>query len=316
MKILLCSTAAIACPPPGYGGMERAVGWLTKGLRELGHEVTVACKTGSTIEGRIEGDSEPELAANVGAIINDIDVIIDFSHDKVVAQTYPDKPQLSTYQVMTVGWKRNPVFISKAQRAFCKREDAPVVYYGLDLEEYPYYDGERDNYLLYLGSLIEEKRVHWVAELGQAVGAPVKVAGPRWQPEYWPTLERIARLPGVEVLDEVGGPEKIELMQKARALVHPVGGRNWVEAGAIVVLEALALGTPVITSTNGCLPEYVRDRVNGFTCTSVDEMTQAYNLLFMINPKLCRLSVEKFNYHAMAESYADLAERVVSGENW
>jgi glycosyltransferase involved in cell wall biosynthesis len=316
MKLLLVSTAAIACPPPAYGGMERAVAWLTKGLRELGHEVTVACKTGSTIEGRIEGDSEQELAALAGKIINDIDVIIDFSHDKVVAQTYAGVPQLSTYQVMTVGWKRNPVFISKAQRQFCKMENAPVVYYGLDFDEYPYYNGERDNYLLYVGSLIEEKRVHWVAELGQAVGAPVKVAGPRWQPEYWPTLERIARLPGVEVLDEVGGPEKIELMQKARALVHPVGGRNWVEAGAIVVLEALALGTPVIASTNGCLGEYISDGSNGWSCVSVDEMVAAYHRLGEIKPRICRLSVQKFDYKTMAASYEDLAERVVSGASW
>jgi glycosyltransferase involved in cell wall biosynthesis len=298
--------------------MEREIGWLTRGLRDLGHNVVILCKMGSSIEGSIGGNNEQEFAELVRNL--DFDVIIDFSHDKVVSQTYPDKPQINTYQVMTVGWKRNPVFISKAQRHFVGMDQAPVIYYGLDIDEYPFYDGPREDYLLYMGSILPEKRVQFVPELGRRLGLPVKLAGPCWDPDYFDIFDQMKEMPHVEWVGDVGGQEKLELLQKARCLVHPVGmgpGKEWVEAGAIIVLESLMVGTPVIASTNGCLPEYVVDFNNGFICATVDEMITVAKYLPKIDPYACRLSVvDKFNKERFAREYEALAMEVIEGKEW
>ncbi len=316
MKILLVSTSSIVTPPPAYGGMEREVNWLALGLTELGQDVSVLAKAGSSVPNVIEGESEPEFVENVKLSHKNFDIIIDFSHDKLVTRTFQDFPQINTYQVMTVSNTRNPVFISKAQREHCKIPDAPVIYYGLDHNEYPLYDGPREDYLLYMGSLIEEKRVHWVAEIGKKTGYRVICCGPKWQPEYWPVLDDVETWPNVEIREEAGGKEKIELIQKAKALVHPVGDKNWVEAGAIIVLESLLCGTPVITSTNGCLTEYVLDGINGFSCNIQEEMVLAVNKVGAISPLRCRLSVRNFNYHRMAQEYLELAGSVLNGNSW
>lgn len=316
MKILLVSTSAIETPPPAYGGMEREVNWLALGLTELGEEVHVLAKTGSTVPNVIEGNDESEFVNAISSRLNEFDIIIDFSHDKLVTRTFPHKAQINTYQVMSMSNDQNPVFISRAQREHCKRPDGKVIYYGLNHNEYPLYEGPRENYLLYMGSLIVEKRVHWVAEIGRELGLPVICCGPKWQPEYWPILDDIATWDNVEVRDEVGGSEKILLIQKARALIHPVGDKNWVEAGAIIALEALLCGTPVIASLNGCLTEYIQDGINGYTCAIQSEMVQRVAQVVHIPPLRCRLSVKQFNYHRMAKEYRDLAIRVMAGEKW
>lgn len=317
MKILCISTAAITTPPAddGYGGMEREMAWLVSGLRELGNHVSLLAKTGSR-SGTHFADDEKDFPAIARPIIDDYEVIIDFSHDKTVGRAWPDKPQINTYQVMTVGHRINPVFISKGQREHIGLE-GPVIYYGIDQDKYPLYEGPRDEYLLYVGSLIIEKRPHWVAEMGRDLGVPVVIAGPKWQQEYWPTIDNMDRMDNVTVLDEIAGEEKLKYIQQAKALIHPVGGKNWVEAGAIIVLEALACGTPVLATPNGCLPEYIMPNINGFLCANVGEMKLAYSKLGRLNPLTCRLSIQNFNYLRMSLDYHNLAKEVViEGRRW
>lgn len=318
MEILVVSTTAIPTPPAEYGGMERCAAWLANGLTELGHSVFVAAKCGSTVSNCIEGDEESDFVPAVASLMRDLDVIIDFSHDKTVTRHYDKMPQLNTYQVMTVSNRTNPVFISHAQKRHIGFPLAPVVYYGIDCRQYIPNYGPRQDYLLYMGSLIAEKRVHWAAEVAKLTGRKIKIAGPRWQPEYWPVLDELESQSHVEFVGDVGGAEKLALIQNAAALIHPVGDLGWVEAGAIIVLEAMACGTPVVTSTNGCLPEYVRDGYNGFLCETVSEMAEAVNnRLNMILPRNCMETVRaRFTYDRMARDYARLAGEVVRGAQW
>jgi len=319
MNILCVSTAAITTPPAqdGYGGMEREMAWLIRGFKELGHNVGLVGKPESKAEVDMlyTSDDEKEYPQLVGKAIKEYDIIIDFSHDKTIGREWPDKPQINTYQVMTISHRVNPVFISYGQRRHIGI-DGPVIYYGIDLDVYPCYEGPRGDYLLYVGSLIIEKRPHWVAELAELTGHKAIIAGPRWQQEYWPTIDQFSQLDHVTVLDEVAGQEKLELIQRAKALVHPVGGKGWVEAGAIIVLEALACGTPVICTPNGCLPEYISHNLNGFMGANVPEMMIGVNSLWSIQPKRCRLSVKNFNYQRMARDYELLATEVIGGKRW
>lgn len=318
MDILLVSTGAIVTPPERYGGMEREAAYLGKGLTELGHNVFVAAKCGSTVPNCIEGRDEADFVPAVAHLVHDVDIIIDFSHDKAVTRHYTDVPQLNTYQVMTVSNQTNPVFISHAQKRHVGILTAPVIYYGIDCRDYPPNFGAHGDYLLYMGSLIAEKRVHWAAQVAKLTGRTIKIAGPRWQPEYWPVLEDLEMQEHVEFVGDVGGAEKLELLRNAAALVHPVGDLNWIEAGAIVVLEALACGTPVVASTNGCLPEYVRDGYNGFLCETISEMVEAVKTrLGGISPRNCVETVRRgFTYDRMASDYAQMAASVVGGLQW
>lgn len=318
MKILLVSTAGVETPPTRYGGMERAVCWLADGLKELGHEVIVIAKIGSNYPGTLTGETERDFAKTAEDYVGEADVLIDMSHDKVVARAFKDAiPQFSVWQVMVVTYDHNPVFISAAQRAYIGRNNAPVGSYGLNLDEYPLYEGPREDYLLFMGSVITEKRPHWVAELGKLANLPVIICGPKWDDKYWPILEEMEAMEHVTYLGDVGGAEKLELLQKAKCLVHPVGAKDWVEAGAIVVLEALACGTPVIATRNGCIPEYVTDYINGFMAQSVNDMNIVLKYVENIPPLRCRQSMQNiWNHRAMARRYEHLARRVINGESW
>jgi glycosyltransferase involved in cell wall biosynthesis len=325
-RILLVSTAAIKTPPDKYGGMERMVDYLSRALAILGQDVAVAAKRGSSNDYLIfPADDEKEFPSLVDGAIRagEYDVVIDFSHDKMIGRAFPDFPQINTYQVMTTSWKRNPVFISSAQQAHIGL-GGPVIYYGLRLEDYPVGYEDREPYLLYMGSIIPEKRVEWAVGVADLLEMGIKIAGPSWTPDYFnETVKPLIDLPNVEYVGDVGGSEKLELLQKAAALIHPVGGQGWVEAGAIIVQEALACGTPVIGSTNGCLPEYIKPGINGVMGESPQQMAENYaNAGWTLDGfgapwSVCRRSISGFNWIRMAQNYIDVVHRVVDHqENW
>lgn len=319
-RVLLISTASILTPPERYGGMERMVAYLGEALSAMGNEVGVIAKTGSSVP-RLVGSaaSEADFPEIVRGTIDDYDIVVDFSHDKMTGRAFPDKPQINTYQVMTVGWKKNPVFISEAQRDHI-RVDGPVVYYGLNKEDYPMNEKDANPYLLYMGSIIPEKRIEWAIAVAELLGISVKIAGPSWTPDYFNGVVKplIDDRDFAEYVGDVGGQRKLALLQKASALIHPIGGAGWVEAGAIIVQEAMSVGTPVIGSTNGCLPEYISDMNNGVmgdTPAVMAEKARAF-LEAGYNPEKIRQAVSHLNSLSMAWDYLDLISDVLGGGTW
>jgi len=320
-RILIVSTASILTPPEKYGGMERMAAYLAAALRSMGNEVGLIAKKGSTEPGIVgTATNEIEFVEIASHILDLYDVMVDFSHDKRIGRSFPDFPQLNVYQVMTVGWNRNPVFISQAQKDFIG-VDGPVVYYGLDKGDYQI--GSKDYsepYLLYMGSIIPEKRVEWAIAIAELMDMPIKIAGPHWVPEYWTGVIQplIERHPWVKYVGDVGGEEKLALLQRADGLVHPVGANNWVEAGAIVAQEALTVGTPVLCTPNGCLPEYVEDWKNGIIGSSPADIAGKAKTFYAkgYDPIKIRSSVSHLSSLSMAWNYLDLISEVRGGEKW
>jgi glycosyltransferase involved in cell wall biosynthesis len=342
MNICVISPPDLRTKPEDYGGMEFMAGNLAIGLLRLGHTIVLLARGDSMDLGQYEdGNSghphetvgygnERELPSviktnlrNGQAIEQWASVFLDFSHNKVLSSERPDLPIINNHQVMSLmGSGANPVFISQGQKdEKFPGVEGPVIHYGLDLDEYPFYDGPRDDYLLYMGQIIPEKRIQTAIEAAVRANIRIRVCGPWWgPPEYSEGLREMERQnPGlVSLEDSIGGAEKIDALQKARALIHLPGDKGWCEAGAIVVLEALAVGTPVICSPNGCLVEYLNvPEPPGVLVADLDDAVQAVESVTNILPSVCRKRVEEhFTQQRFALEYAILAKRVADGLRW
>jgi glycosyltransferase involved in cell wall biosynthesis len=291
----------------------------------LGHRVSLIAGEGSAAppNGRLYTyrGKDQLLRAILRAAQEPVTCFIDETHDKLMSVYYPDMPQMTRYEVMSLmGNPKCPVLISRGQRdtKFDGRP-WPIIYQSIDFSELPLYRGPRDNYLLYLGQKITEKRIDWACETACRTETPLFIHGPGWGQQECHALIR-----GYEILypelihneGEIGGADKLLKLQRAKALVHLPGALDWCEAGGIVVLEALAVGTPCIVSDNGCLPEYIESGVNGYVVHSIAEAVDAVNKIGRIDPVACSASVARFNYREQAKRYEDLCRRVARGETW
>jgi glycosyltransferase involved in cell wall biosynthesis len=329
MNIVVISPASLCTPPceDGYGGIERQAWLICEGLVRLGHRVTLIAKEGSKrpLRGELityDGDEDLLNAVDKARTFTTaIDCWIDETHNKILSILMPNLPQITRYEVMSLmGNPKCPVLISGGQRdAKFDGKDWPIIYQSVNLDELPFYEGPRRDYLLYMGQKITEKRIDWACEAAAKTGTPLYIHGPGWgQPECHNLIRGYTMLYPELIHNEVeiGGAEKINKLQHAKALIHLPGALNWCEAGGIVVLEALAVGTPCIVSDNGCLPEYIQDGVNGFVVKSIGEAADAIRKIDRIDPSNCTRSVEKYHYIHQAAQYDDLCRRAARGETW
>ena len=329
MRICIISTGALPTPLIGdkYSGMEREANWLVRGLEELGHNVSLIAKAGSyhPLRGELyEIDDENVISSLVNNAGLSFDVFIDFSHNKVLPKRRQDLTNIiEQYQVQSLtGTGKNMVLISEGQRdGKFKGIKCPIIRQHIDLSKYPVWTGPRENYLLGLAQIIPEKRIDWSAQVAIETGVPVYIFGPQWTPPaYKAVLDKyVADYPDlVHIASDIGGEEKLDFLQKARCLVHFPGALNFVEAGSIITLEALACGTVPILSRNGCHGEYVVHGINGFIVDSVEEAVAIIKsgAVDKIDPMVCRESVEWADYHNMALEYQALCEKIVAGERW
>lgn len=325
MRIVVISPSSLTTPPEMYGGIERQAWLIVKGLSFLGHHVDLIAKEGSQTPPNgdlytYSGDHDLMNAVN-RAMRHGVHCFIDETHDKVLSVHEPSLPQITRYEVMSLmGNPSCPVLTSAGQRdAKFGGVDWPIINQSIDVGELPLYVGPRDNYLLYLGQKITEKRIDWACEAAAKTGTPLFIHGPGWgQPECHNLIH------GYELLypelihneGEIGGEEKLHKLQHAKALIHLPGALDWCEAGGIVVLEALAVGTPCIVSNNGCLPEYVKHGANGYVVNSIEEAISAIHAIDLIDPVVCATSATKFDYRLQAGQYEDLCRRAARGEQW
>jgi len=338
MRIALVCTPLIKTPPDNYGGIERIVHWHGRNLVQEGLEVTVFGRTGSYLDGadvvEYEGGEDNGFAELVAEthLKKNFDIIHDVTHDKIFMNRYPqyNARSIATLQAMA---RRGPntTCISQAQKRDLGYGDhVPVVYNLVPVDEYPPIDNPSLDYFLYMGSISDYKGVDIAVSVCKKNNQNLIIAGVAWAAEYHDKLVK----PHINDIDimwagDVGGSKKLELLQNARALIHPV---RWTEAGAIVVSEALACGTPVIGSNNGVLPELVNPAV-GFICSvehydrdyphmaggcyNEEQFDLAINKIDEIDRGDCRqYAVEFLNDKIMTRDYMDIYERVYNGENW
>lgn len=326
----------IAVPPPGYGGIEEVVALLTDQLISRGHLVTLFAAPGSSStarvrallsephpdrigESRFEADHVARAFAEIDAARDNgaaFDVIHD--HSGFVALAMADRidtPMVHTihgpFENETVefysehGHRARTVAISESQR-----QQAPpalrasaVIPNPIAVADWPL-RRRKDNYLLWIGRMTEEKGPHRAIEIARRRGLQLLLAGPV-QPghESFFETEIAPRLDDrrVRYLGEVGGRQRTELFARASALLMPI---RWPEPFGMVMVEALACGTPVVAFPEGAAREVVLDGQNGFLVSDEAEATRAVGRLRLIDPARCRASVaSRYAPTSVAASY-------------
>jgi glycosyltransferase involved in cell wall biosynthesis len=206
------------------------------------------------------------------------------------------------------------VAISEAQRASAPAgvRVAGVVPNPVDVEDWPF-TSEKQDYAFWLGRFEDFKGAHRAIAAAQQAHIPLVIAGPvqPGQEEYFQReIEPHLDNEWVRYVGEVGGDEKKELFSNARTVLMPI---TWNEPFGMVMVEAMACGTPVIAFAQGAATEIVQDRVNGYLVDDVESMAAAIADLDQIDPAACRESVAKrFTPEIVAKAYVDIYRRAVA----
>jgi glycosyltransferase involved in cell wall biosynthesis len=207
------------------------------------------------------------------------------------------------------------VGISEAQRASAPAELrlAGVVPNPIDVANWPF-KSKRQNYVLWVGRFDEIKGAHRAIGAARSAKVPVVLAGPIQPGQESYFSERIEpHLDGDQAryVGEVGGAEKQELFANAQALLMPI---TWDEPFGMVMVEALAGGTPVISYTQGAAAEIDQDDVNGYLVDDEQAMAAAIADLHQINPAACGESVAKrFSPETVAAGYVKIYAQATNG---
>lgn len=311
-------------PVKEYGGIERAIVWLIKGLKEFGHTVTFIGPEGSSIPycanicGPFDSIDIPSPQILKNLLPRDADIIHFHSDDKFGSK-YGVPAVITVYGCRDnmQGLGGNYCFISNAQRQYWGYPANPFIHIGLDPAGYIYRE-TKDDYFLFLSRVDwKVKGVDWAVSVAEKTGVRLIIAGNvhrrSFVGSYFRGYLKKRLSDKITYIGPVGGELKAMLLAKARALIFPT---QWCEAFGIVTIEALASGTPVITTHNGAMPEIIENGKHGFLCNDIDEMAEAVKKIDNIKPQDCLKWIdEKFHYKKMAEEYVKLYQSVLkSGE--
>jgi glycosyltransferase involved in cell wall biosynthesis len=188
-----------------------------------------------------------------------------------------------------------------------------TVHHGYPKSQYAFSFKPEGDYLAFLGRVSPEKGVDRAIEIARRAGLPIRIAAKIDTADQDYFLAKIAplfKLSGVEFIGEIGEAEKSEFLGNARAVLFPI---SWPEPFGLVMIEAMACGTPVIGFNYGSVPEVITDGVAGFVVDSVAEAVQAVDRLESIDRATVRATFERrFSVDVMARNY-EMAYRTVVG---
>lgn len=339
MRIALTVDPEIPVPPALYGGIERIVDMLVRGLVERGHEVTLFAHPESQVPCRLEpypgrrSQSTGDLLRNMWLVSSRVrqrgyDVVHSFGRLAYLLPILPLRiPKLMSYQrsitPRSVVWgerlARGTLHFSGLSRhiikAYAGRENWHVVYNGVPAASYRFREEVgADAPLMFLGRVVEIKGAHLAIQVAQRSGRALVIAGnvpdaPKHQQYFEERIAPYVDGKRIQYVGPVTDMLKNELLGQAAALLMPV---LWEEPFGIVMAEALACGTPVIGLNRGAIPEVVAHSVTGFVCESVEEMVAAVGRIKEIERKRCRqIMEERFSDRAIVDAYANLYRRLV-----
>jgi glycosyltransferase involved in cell wall biosynthesis len=324
-------------PPTAYGGTESMVDCLARGLARLGHEVLLVTTGDSTcpVPRRYALErSVPSLMGNAVIetrhVVDAYDAVqhMDIVQDNTVvgplyAWRFRSLPVVTTNHgpfddnlaalYRAAAGRVAIVAISEHQASTASKctVDA-VIHHGVDPEAFPFGRGD-GGYLLFLGRMTPEKGAREAALAAREAGVRLVIAAKRREPAehaYFDEHVRPLLSADIEYVGEAGHDEKLALLAGAQALLNPI---QWPEPFGLVMIEALACGTPVLAFPCGAAPEIVRHAETGFICPDLDTMIARIEDVTTLDRRRCRAEVEsRFSADRMCRDYEALFERVIS----
>jgi glycosyltransferase involved in cell wall biosynthesis len=325
-------------PPSGYGGIEAMVYWLVQGLVGRGHDLTVISagenrtaarsrRTYSDAPSARLGQALPEVvhAAIARRHLNglELDVVHDHSLagpltsgerkvSTVVTAHGPVEDELGAFY-RSLGPEAGLVAISAYQR-----ELAPDLHWvgtvpnAIPVDEYPM-RADKEDFCLFLGRVNAEKAPDLAIQVAREAGRRIVLAAKCTEPEeqaYFDERVRPLLGPDAEWFGQADTQEKQDLLARARCLVFPI---QWNEPFGIVMVEAMACGTPVVALRRGSVPEVVLDGVTGFVRDDLDELPDAIDRVGELDPEACRRHVaEHFDLPVMVDGYEAVYRRLTA----
>ncbi|HEY3500301.1 MAG TPA: glycosyltransferase family 4 protein [Polyangiaceae bacterium] len=336
MRIAQVSPLFESVPPRGYGGTERVVSWLTEELVRQGHEVTLFASGDSITTAELVPCCKGALWQDASSLENlphhlrQLEIVMARAHEFDVVHFHSDwvhfplarrvqLPALTTLHGALNTTDHVPLFreyddmalvsISNAQRAPVPGADfRATVYHGMprDLHRFEPVAGD---YLAFLGRASPQKGLDRAIRIALRSGQKLKVAAricPEERAYHAEVIEPLLREAGplVEWVGEVAGDDKDRFLRGARALLFPI---DWEEPFGLVMIEALATGTPVLAWRRGSVPEVLEDGTTGFIVDSIDDAVAALPALGCIDRRRCRSSFERrFGVERMAAEYVNV----------
>ena len=338
MKIAQVSPLYESVPPEQYGGTERVVSYLTEELINQGHEVTLFASGDSITSAELVACCPRSLRTDSGCVdplvhhylmleevfsrAHQFDLIhfhIDYLH-------FPLSRRSGISQLTTLHGRLDLPDLAPLYRRFhemplvsisdAQRRPIPsagwqgTVHHGLPEDLFGFHEAPGD-YLAFLGRISPEKRVDRAIEIAKRAGMPLKIAAKvdKVDRDYFDTvIKPLLDPPMVEYIGEVGGKEKEEFLGGAYALLFPI---DWPEPFGLVMIEAMACGTPVIAWPHGSVPE-IMEAGAGFVVEEVGEAARAVERLASLERRQCREVFERrFTAGRMAEDYVNIYKRLL-----
>lgn len=342
MKIAQIAPLVESVPPKLYGGTERVASYLTEELVKQGHEVTLFASGDSVTNARLEAivpealrlkeNSNPTsyhilMIEEVLKQASSFD-IIHFHIDSIqfpVARrmkvphvtTLHGRLDLQDFVIMLNEYRDLPMIsISDDQRhPVLDINWQATVYNGIPSDLYTFH-AEPGDYLAFLGRISPEKGVDQAIEIAKQANMPLKIAAKvdKADVSYFQThIKPLLDHPLIEYVGEINEAEKNQFLGDAYALVLPI---NWPEPFGLVLIEAMACGTPVIAYRRGAIPEIVEDGVNGYVVTGIEGANIAVDKITAIDRHACRKSfLERFSANKMALHYVQTYEKIIHAKS-
>ncbi len=336
MKIAQIAPLQESVPPRLYGGTERVVSYLTEELVRQGHDVTLFASSDSRTSARLV--SFCDVALRLDRRVKDplpdhivmLDAVREMEDEFDVLHFHVDVlhyPLIRDFVDRTVTTLHGRLDLPELRRLYSIFSGAPLVsisidqrkpmppvnwagmvHHGLPRDLLPFNPAPRGGYLAFLGRISPEKRPDRAIEIAARAGRPLKIAAKvdRVDQAYWE--ERIRPMvdgaPNVEFIGEIDERQKARFLGDATALLFPI---DWCEPFGMVMIEAMACGTPVIAFRCGSTPEIIDDGYSGYLVESVEQAVAAVRRLDRLDRRVARTCFERrFTIERVADDYLSI----------
>jgi glycosyltransferase involved in cell wall biosynthesis len=344
LRVALLAPPWLPVPPPGYGGIEQVIAQLAGGLVRCGHEVSLLAPPGSCSHAQVFPLLETTYAEQIGETMIDVDHVgralavidearrrgrpFDIIHDHSGFALIPIADRISVPVLHTVHgpvtedvgrfYERysDRVWLSALSQSQLSQAPDDVRCVGvipnpIDLRAWPL-QPSKERYLLWIGRFAPGKGPHRAIAAARGAEWPLVLAGPVqagqqrfFDKEVAPHIDDVH----VRYVGEVGGRQKQRLFAEAAALLMPI---RWAEPFGMVMIEAMACGTPVIAFREGAAEELVLDGESGFLVDDEDEMAAAVGRLAELDPARCRGTVSaRYDVDIVTQMYVAAYREII-----